>query len=246
MSSVKQADTALNQSLTDQSMAGQNASGHFDEAAVAGYLADHPDFFERHDDLLAQLKLPHSTGGAVSLVERQVAVLRQRNDQLESRLREFVEVARGNDELANKIHCLAIRLMSTDGRAQAVRQLEEQLRMEFSADRSVLVLFGDAPEIGAGAQFLRHLDREDHVLGPFKSFLDSGSVRCGHVRDAQRDFLFGADDNEIGSVALIPLGLSSELGFLAIGARAADHFHPGMSIDFLSRLGEIVAGSLAR
>ena len=46
-------------------MAGQNASGHFDEDAVAGYLADHPDFFERHDDLLAQLKLPHSTGGAV-------------------------------------------------------------------------------------------------------------------------------------------------------------------------------------
>ena len=65
------------------------------------------------------------------------------------------------------------------------------------------------------------------------------------MRDAQRDFLFGTDNFEIGSIVLIPLGDRSELGFLAIGSRNADHFHPGVSIDFLARLGQLVASALA-
>lgn len=44
---------------------------------------------------------------AVSLVERQVLMLRDRNEKLESRLRELIEVARANDALSAKIHRLA-------------------------------------------------------------------------------------------------------------------------------------------
>lgn len=221
-----------------------NAAQH-DEDAISSYLNAHPDFFERHSELLAQLKLPHGVGGgAVSLVERQVSVLRQRNDQLEHQLRDLVEVARGNDELAGKIHGLAVLLMSAGDRQQVIDILEEQLRMEFNADRSVLVLFGG--DSTQSAQFQRYVERDAPTLGSFKSFLEGDTARCGTVRDAQRDFLFGAENCEIGSVALIPLGLGSKQGFLAIGNRSADHFHPGKSIDFLSRLGDLVAGALAR
>ena len=219
-----------------------------DEDAISSYLESHPDFFERHSTLLAQLTLPHSTGGAaVSLVERQVSVLRQRNDKLEGQLRDLVEVARGNDELADKIHALALLLMRAGNRSQVVEMLEEQLRMEFSADRSVLVLFGDSGDgVEVPGQFLRLADQADEALGPFKSFLDGDAVRCGTVRDAQRDYLFGTDNFEIGSIALIPLGKQSCQGFLAIGSRSADHFNPGVSSDFLSRLGELAAAALAR
>ena len=221
-----------------------NAVQH-DEDAISSYLNAHPDFFERHGELLEKLRLPHSVGGgAVSLVERQVAVLRQRNDQLEHQLRDLVEVARGNDELATKIHGLAILLMSAGDRHQVIDILEEQLRTEFSADRSVLVLFGDGN--GQSGQFQRYVERDAQVLGPFKSFLEGDTARCGTVRDAQRDFLFGAENCEIGSVALIPLGTGSKHGFLAIGSRSADHFHPGKSIDFLLRLGDLIAGALVR
>ena len=47
-------------------------------------------------------------------------------------------------------------------------------------------------------------------------------------------------------MALVPLGKKSELGFLAIGSVAADRFHPGMSIDFLTRLGELVTEAIRR
>ena len=52
---------------------------HTDEA-IAEYLLANPDFFTRNSDLLADLQLPHSTGGAAtSLIERQVSMLRGRN-----------------------------------------------------------------------------------------------------------------------------------------------------------------------
>lgn len=244
MSTVKQAQSREENSSEEDSHQDVSSS----EEAVASFLDSNPDFFERHATLLGKLKLPHSTGGqAVSLIERQVSVLRQRNDGLETQLRELVEVARGNDDLADKIHSLAIMLIGAGDRDHVVEMLEEQLRLEFNADRAVLVLFD---KLGSGSeepgQFMRLADREDASLGPFRSFLEGEVVRCGTVRDAQRDFLFGAENFEIGSIALIPLGEKSEIGFLAIGSRNADHFHPGVSIDFLARLGELIAASLAR
>ena len=66
------------------------------------------------------------------------------------------------------------------------------------------------------------------------------------MRDSQRDFLFQGDAEEVGSVALVPLGDKAEIGFLAIGSADADRFHPGMSIDYLARVGELIAGALKR
>ena len=215
------------------------------EDAIADYLQANPDFFERHSGLLSSLRLPHDAGGpAVSLVERQVLVLRQKTLKLERKLKELVDVARSNDALAGRIHTLAMLMLAAPDQAGVVRVLEEQLRVSFSADQSVLVSF-EAP-VGEQVQgrFLRVVGRDDPAIAPFRTFLESHAPRCGQVRDAQRDYLFGTGNVEIGSVALVPLGQKSELGFLAIGSRDADHFHPGMSIDFLARLGELVSCAL--
>jgi uncharacterized protein YigA (DUF484 family) len=217
------------------------------EGAIADYLQKHPDFFERNSGLLTTLQLPHSTGGAaISLVERQVSVLRERHFKLERQLRDLVEVARGNDTLSGKIHALSMLLLDTTNRAEVVTILEAQLRIAFNADESVLVLFDDSADSSAesGHRFLRTVQRESPAIAAFKTFMQTGAARCGTVRDVQRNFLFGADNVDIGSVALVPLGVESGLGFLAIGSRNADHFNPGKSIDFLTRLGELVTCAL--
>ena len=126
--------------------------------------------------------------------------------------------------------------------------IEEAVRSGFSADQAVLVLFGDPDafsDVKAG-RFFRAIEREDAALKPFSTFLASNGPRCGQARDAQMDFLFRDDASEIGSVALIPLDPKSDIGFLAIGSTDAKRFHPGMSIDFLARVGELVAASLKR
>jgi len=222
----------------------KTAAFEINEDVIADYLQQNPDFFERYSSLLNTLEIPHTTGGAaISLVERQVSVLRQRSNKLEDNLRELVEVARGNDELGEKIHALTIAYLGAKSRNDVVRILEEKLRTGFNADQSVLVLFNSDNTKFSGP-FLRKIARADPAIGSFKTFLQSNTARCGTVRDAQRDFLFGADNIEIGSVALIPLGTKSELGFLAIGSSSATHFHPGKSIDFLTRLGELTTAAL--
>lgn len=223
----------------------QVASAELTEASIAAYLQANPDFFERHSVLLGNLRLPHSTGGpAVSLVERQVLMLRQKNLKLERKLKDLVDVARSNDALAARIHALAMKMLAAPDQAGVIAVLEEQLRVSFNADQSVLVVFDGPDLVPAPGRFLRLAGRADAEIAPFRTFLESDSPRCGQIRDAQRDFLFGPGDVEIGSVALVPLGPRSELGFLAIGSRDADHFHPGMSIDFLARLGELVSCAL--
>lgn len=218
------------------------------EQAVEAYLAANPDFFEHHKALLSQLELPHGAGGSVSLVERQVSMLRQKELKLERQLKELIDVARANDLLSAKIHQLTLQLIAARDLQACVSAIEEAMRSGFSADHSILVLFG---EVGLfddidGGRFFRVIERKDEALGPFDTFLKGNGPRCGQVRDSQRDFLFHNDAEEIGSVALVPLGDKARIGFLAIGSADADRFHPGMSIDFLARVGDLVAGALQR
>lgn len=218
------------------------------EQAIHDYLAAHPDFFEHHATLLSSLHLPHASGGAVSLVERQISVLRQKDLKLEKKLKELIEVARANDLLAAKIHELAMQLLASADLKSTIAALEEGMRSGFGADHAVLVLFGDPgafDDIHAG-RFLHVIERKADELKPFKTFLGGTVPRCGQIRDAQRDFLFHDDASEIGSAALVPLAKSAEIGFLAIGSNDTRRFHPGMSIDFLTRLGDLVAGALRR
>lgn len=218
------------------------------ENAVHDFLEDNPDFFERHSALLSSLRLPHVAGGTVSLVERQVSVLRQKDLKLERQLKDLLEVARANDTLAAKIHTLALQMLRMSNLSDTLKSIEESLRADFGADQSILVLFGDPDsfqDIDVGRFFLA-IDRDDESLKAFDTFLKGSGPRCGQVRDSQRDFLFGKETDEVGSAALIPLGKKAEVGFLAIGSVDANRFHPGMSIDFLTRLGELVAEALKR
>jgi len=224
------------------------AGEELSEQAVHDYLSAHPDFFENHATLLNSLNLPHAAGGAVSLVERQISVLRQKDMKLEKQLKELITVARANDLLSAKIHELTLQLFAAHDLKTTIIALEEGMRSGFSADQAVLVVFGDPDafaDIDAG-RFFRVITKNSEALSPFKTFLAGSSARCGQIRDAQRDFLFQEEAEEVGSTALVPLNNGGEIGFLAIGSADADRFHPGMSIDFLTRLGELVAGALRR
>lgn len=218
------------------------------EEAVRDYLEANPDFFERNSSLLSSLSVPHGSGEAVSLVERQISMLRQKEIKMQRQLNDLVDVARANDTLAAKIHELGLQLLGAKELSATVSAVETGMRSGFGADHSILVLFADPTlfeDIDAG-RFFRALPRDSSELKPFETFLEGNGPRCGQVRDSQRSFMFQDDSEEIGSVALVPLGENAGIGFLAIGSNDADRFHPGMSIDFLARVGDLVAGALAR
>lgn len=218
------------------------------EDAVATYLQHNPDFFERHIQLLAKLKLPHSRGAStISLVERQVLVLREKNEKLEARLQELIGVARANDTLATKIHRLSCRLIRARTAEAVLDTLESSLREDFGASEW-LILLAPGKTSGFAALSNRHLRLIEPTapeLKMFEALFESGKPRCGQIRDSQRDFLFGEGTIEIGSAALVPLGPQPAAGLLAIGSPDAERFHPTMSTEFLARIGNLVSEAVA-
>jgi uncharacterized protein YigA (DUF484 family) len=212
--------------------------------SVAAFLQQNPDFFDRHAALLSKLNLPHNRGAStVSLVERQVQVLREKNQKLEDRLRELIEVARSNDALANKIHSLACRLIHVRGGSALIDVLESSLREDFGASEwLILVARGRESELGRlSNRHLRVVDASAPELKMFETLFESAKPRCGQIRDSQRDYLFGAGTVEIGSAALVPLGRQPSSGLLAIGSPDTERFHPAMSTEFLARIGDLVS-----
>jgi uncharacterized protein YigA (DUF484 family) len=223
-------------------------AGQTDEERIERYLALNPDFFERHQQLLARMRLPHMrTGSTVSLVERQVEVLRDQKSDADRRLAEFVAVARANDQLADRIHRFTRRLMRASGPAAALISIEASLREDFEAFNCVLLLTRPIDSLQSDHEpFLRKLPADDANIRTFEALLATGKPRCGQVRDSQRDFLFGPEAASIGSVALVPLGDGGSLGLLALGSAERERFHPGMSTEFLKRMGEMITDALSR
>jgi uncharacterized protein YigA (DUF484 family) len=225
------------------------AAGQTDEERIERYLSLNPDFFERHQSLLSRMRLPHMrTGSTVSLVERQVEVLREQKADADRRLAEFIAVARANDTLAERIHRSTRRMLRAPHPAAAIQTLEASLREDFDAFHSTLVLTAPIASLDRveAEPFLRKLSADDANIRTFEALLATGKPRCGQVRDTQRDFLFGPEAASIGSVALVPLGENGTLGLLALGSAERERFHPGMSTEFLKRMGELITDALSR
>ncbi len=231
--------------MTTREARGLATTTESEEETVARYLQHNPDFFERHQPLLARLRLPHvRTGSTISLVERQVEVLREKQTAVEQKLAEFVKVARANDAIGEKVHRFTRRVLRAPTREAVLVQVEASLREDFDAFHSTLLLIGIPAPDESSQNFLRTLPPDHAGLKSFETLFASGKPRCGQVRDSQRELLFGADANDIGSVALVPLGDKGSLGLLALGSTDRDRFHPGMSTEFLGRMAELIADAL--
>ena len=220
-----------------------------DDEAVSVYLQQNSDFFERRPQLLSRLRLRHPRDGAtISLIERQVEVLREKYQAQEQKLAEFVQVARANNVLADKLHRFTCRLLGASGRAGRLAEMEASLREDFDLFHSVLVLPAAAlpPPDASPPRFLKALPEDETLLRSFDALFATCRPRCGQVRDTQREFLFGSEAANIGSVALVPLAGEAPQGLLALGSADHDRFHPGMSTEFLSRLGELISETLVR
>lgn len=207
------------------------------EMAVESYLRAHPDFFERHLLLLEVMRVPHPCGDAVSLIERQIGLLRERNRGLERKLMDLVQVARENERLSQRLHQLALGLMEADSLDAVLATTQEQLRNEFRADAVVVRLCGD-PQRG-----LHFTAPDDPAMRSFDKLFETRRPLCGRLSAAQFRALFPEDEGKsLHSAVAVPLLEGTRpLGVLGLGSRDGARFHPGMGTLFLDYLGEILS-----
>jgi len=222
-----------------------NARSQPDEQNVADYLRCHPDFFEDKPTLLADLRVPHATGSAVSLVERQVAVLRESNANLQKQLTELVQMARTNGELNTQLHKLTLQIIENDSLDALLILIDKQLRRNFSASLVALRLL-----VEGGNDTLASHDEfpvdTDALCGLFRRLLSAGKPYCGQLSGEQLEALFGEQAESIASSAVLPLGKQAALGLLAIGSFEKDRYHTGMDTSFLDNLAEVITVAIGK
>lgn len=212
------------------------------EREIVRYLRDNPDFFERHLDLLADMLLPHQPQGAVSLIERQITVLRDQKQELKQRLQQLTDYARQNEDLSSRLNKLILDLLDADDFESLLNLIQQRLKSDFEADAVVIRLFNSgAPALKAHPDLM---DWSEPALGAFEKVIDGRKPVCGSLKPGQLDALFNDYADVVRSAALIPLVESESskqcVGLLAIGSEDPQRFRANMGTLFLSHLSHVL------
>jgi uncharacterized protein YigA (DUF484 family) len=211
---------------------------------VAQFLAANPDFFDRHPDALASVAVPHRhEGQAVSLVERQSQILRERVRTLELRLAEMLRHGQENEAIADRLVRWARSLLAVADPAQLPRVALDELLGQFSVPYGALRLWGVAPQYAA-------LECAQPVSDDIVRLASSMQAPfCGSNVGFEAAGWMAADPAAIRSLAMMPLRVGGDaraFGLLALGSPDPDRFHITMGTAFLARIGELASAALAR
>ena len=225
--------------MTPTSHPGVPRTGALIEREVVDFLRANPAFLDQHPQLLIQLSIPHASGDAVSLLDRQVAVLREENSRLKRQFEDLIRHARHNEQLTHKIQSLVLTLMNAVGPQAIFVSLERSMRADFAADRVFSLIFADTAAVDGGnlAQFV---GATAAARTPFAQILSARTSSCGALEPAQRKVLYGADEFH-GSAVVMPLHGKGWDGVVVTANNDAAHYQAGMGTEFLNYLRESLA-----
>lgn len=204
---------------------------------IEAWLREHPEFFENHPDLLAELSLPHESGSAISLVERQVAILRERNIDMRHRLSKLLDNARDNDKLFDKTKRLVLNLLEGQDMGDIIDALHYSFDKDFSIHFTSVILFGNLEKVPSSQARVVSIAEAREYLG---ALLKNSRAVCGTLGAKELEFVFGNHASEIGSVAVVPLVHGSAFGLLAIGNRDPQYYRSSMGTLFLGYIAEVL------
>jgi uncharacterized protein YigA (DUF484 family) len=216
------------------------------EDDIANYLANTPDFFLRHAELLAavQFTSPHSQR-TVSLQERQAEMLREKIKVLEHRVMEMIRNGNDNVLLSDKILRWARDLLLVADAQHIPTRIVQDIKLHFAVPQVGLRVWGLAAE-HASQPCAQGVSDDAKVFAssltePFCG-LNTGFEAVGWLDEPA----------SVTSLALVPLRNNSSsaatpaFGMLVLASMDAQRFSSGMGTDFLARIGELASAALSR
>ncbi|WP_207000116.1 DUF484 family protein [Trinickia mobilis] len=235
---------------------------------VAEYLLANPGFFDEHAELLATIRLANPHGkAAVSLQERQMEMLREKNKHLERRLAELLRYGHENDSIAVKFNRWTMRVMAERDAYALPRAVSQGLTEVFDVPQAALRVW-DLAEPYREAEFARHVGEEVRIFAnslaaPYcgantgfeaAQWLISGeaaAAAASAASDSAADpaAAEGAATQSIALVALRDPRAGDEVatfGLLVMGSPDPRRFHEGMATDFLAQIGGLASAALSR
>ncbi len=220
-----------------------NAMNPITEDDIANYLANTPDFFERHAQLLGQVQLTSPHGNrAVSLQERQAEMLREKIKALEHRLMDMVRHGTENVVTADRLQRWTSGLLNTRDPRHLPTQITSQLENLFLVPQTAIKIW-DCDSAYLDEPYAQWVSDDVKALAtsltaPYCG-LNSGFEVSGWL----------AEPHAAVSIALIPLRAEPEapaFGLLVLASPDAQRFNPEMGTDFLERIADLASAALSR
>ena len=210
---------------------------------VVAYLRENPDFFLEQEDLLAELLLPHESGKAISLLERQVTILRERGIEARQKLNNLLENARNNDQLFDTTRNLVLALLRARDVTEIVEVAVEQLSNHANIDACEVILL-EQPELNVAPSI--RVEPLSMMKQEYADVIRLKRTHCGSLTAEQIGALFPGN-HKIKSTALCPVINNSEvLALLALGNQEENYFNIHLDTLFLDFIGHVVGAVLER
>ena len=207
---------------------------------VRDYLKQNGDFLQRNPDMLDHLHISHASGSAVSLVEKQVSVLRERNIDMRHRLNALTANARDNDKLYEQTRSLVLALLDAASIDELYTAFMNSMERDFNVDYASLILFGETDEENSC-----RIEPAETAKIEIGALLKGRKPVCGVLRKEELAYLF-PDAGDVGSAALMPLANGEELGLVAVGSADANRYSSNMGTLFLTHIADVIVRLLPR
>lgn len=208
---------------------------------VAEFIRANPGIFNLYPDLLTAVQLPNPHGGhAVSITERQVLALREKNNALETKLAELIRFGEENDQLGGRVHQLACRLIAAPDVEAVLNTLYLQLLDQFAVPHVAVRLWGVADTADSKEYLPVAHEIRDFVHAMREPY-------CGNHPVYETGSWFDEVAPSLKSFAMLPLVHDGEaFGAIVLASDDAERFYPEMGTLYLSRIGDMASAAMAR
>lgn len=205
------------------------------DADVVQFLRDNPDFFIAKDDLLAGLRIPHNSGQATSLIERQLAVYRERNVELRQRLSDLLENARRNDKLFAKTKRLVVSLVNAQNWIDIQAALDDSLRQDFHVDHWSLIYFTQQ-KLESPLRSISDKNKQRDIHRLFKGH----RAFCGQLTDEAMDLLLDEQHSSAESIAAAQIRNGQQTGVISVASDDPKFYRSSMETLFLDYIADVL------
>ncbi len=213
------------------------------EDDIANFLANTPDFFERHAELLATVQLSSGHGSrAVSLQERQAGLLRDKIKGLEAKVVEMIRHGQENVGIADKLQRCTRNLLLTAHARDLPETIVNELKTQFAIPQAAIKLW-HFNGIFSGEDFCTGVSED------VQAFASSLTVPYCGLNSGFEAASWLPEPTQAASLAMIPLRndpSQEAFGLLVLASPDVERFQSDMGTEFLTQIGDLASAALTR
>ena len=209
-----------------------------EQELVRDYLTKNPDFFEQNSDIFEVINISHDSGKAISLVERQIGIMRERNSEMITQIDQMQAAAKENALLMEKTNRLVLNLVQANDLNSLGKALTVSLKSDFSTEFFSLTLINKDPAVTKNAVNFVSENEAKSIIG---NILSAKKAICGKRKHEEISLLFGNQAEEIGSVLALPLRTTNTFGVLALGHSDPEFYTKEIGTVFIDYIGDLLS-----